>query len=89
MCALKRTAVVVDQSRGIVCKRRIIYQLLKRNRRRSLYFIRIKFKDEVALEYAGSVLSEATLLYEKIVKNLVTPCTLHYIVEDYFAENFN
>ena len=52
------------------------------------YAISASLRNESEVCLTGYGLSETKALYEAICRNAVTPCTLPYVVEDYFKENY-
>ena len=52
------------------------------------YAISADFRNEKEICFIGGELSDANVLYEIICRNAVTPCTLHYVIEDYCKENY-
>ena len=52
------------------------------------YAVCVNLKNESEVCFLDSNLSEAKILYDKICRNAVTPCTLAYVIEDYFKEKY-
>ena len=77
-----RRYLKVASSRALVDGREINYELFKSSGKGGLYLMRIKFGKEMLERTIACEALTALDLYSLIVRNLVTPCTLDYILED-------
>lgn len=78
----KASAVTVAESNGIILGKRIAYRLVRSADRRPIYRMEISFGGEVIRRDVACDLRTAAYLYDLVVKNLVTPCTLDDVLED-------
>lgn len=78
--------IAVASNTAVIKGKEAIYELV---RREALYYISVRYCDEISSVLVGDDFFEAALVYEKTVKNCVTPVTLSYIVDDFLLEKQN
>lgn len=74
--------VLIAHDRRIACGKVAEYKLIKHFEREWIYLIVIFYCGEKIIHRVSGKISEAALLYDLIVRNTVTPCTLLDIIED-------
>lgn len=81
------SALCIKHDKKTVLDREITYKLFLVRKSGDLYYtIRVSDGDECEKSGFGSVRSRAVDIYQKIVRNEVTPCTLRDIAEDFAKE---
>ncbi len=50
------------------------------------YALFVSFEEEYEAAFLGSIEERARDMFDKISRNLVTPCTLFEIIEDFYKE---
>lgn len=82
----ERKRMTIASSTGVVRGDRISYRLIKENGMRPIYRIRINIGKEETERAISADIREAAEIYDKVVKNLVTPSTLDDVIEDFFVK---
>lgn len=78
--------VTVARNVLVLKGKEIVYGLFKKG---DLYYVSVRYSEEISSALIGDSFFDAVIIYEKLVKNLVTPCTLRYVIDDYFLEKQN
>ena len=78
--------VAVANNTAVIKGKEASYELIKCG---ALYYISVRYCNEISSVIVGDNFFEAALVYEKTVKNCVTPVTLSYIVDDFLLEKQN
>ena len=74
--------IILAHEKRTICAKVADYKLIKLLGRKSEYLIFISYgEDKVIHKITGKILDVA-MLYDLIVKNAVTPCTLCDVIED-------
>lgn len=76
--------ICVAEHSAVICDGAVDYKLLRGG---SNYFISVYFDGESTELLISNDFFEAARFYQLIKENLVTPCTLGDIFEDFLAEN--
>jgi hypothetical protein len=79
----RKRYMAVGHSTATLNGKRITYCFVKILSRIPVYGIKISYNGEVVRRTLSSDLAESARLYDVIVRNLVTPCTLDDILADY------
>lgn len=80
-----RKSLTVASSRGVLLGKRIDYKLIKSYGIPPIYSISIAFNGDRRERSVSRDITKAAKLYGLIVKNLVTPCTLDDVLDDYLS----
>ncbi len=74
--------VLLAHDRKIVCGKIADYRLIKLLERKEEYIIGIFYNKDKAMHRISGKISHVIRLYDLVVKNAVTPCTLYDVMED-------
>ncbi len=73
----------IVEDRASICGKHISYQLEKSYLKIPAYYIEISFSGEYKRRFLSNSITEAVIKYDLIKRNLVTPCTIDDILEDF------
>ena len=83
----KYNVSVIEQDEQILNGEKLTYRFYRVSFAEMIkYAIGIEFGDESEVCFSGSEASSSERLFEIVRKNTVTPCTLPYVVEDFFED---
>lgn len=74
--------ILLAHDRRSICGKIADYRLIKVLGSKGEYVISIIFCEQMAMHRMWGKISDVVILYDLIVRNTVTPCTLGDVVED-------
>ncbi len=74
--------VLLAHDRATICGKEAEYKLIKLPQRKEEYIICIFYGKERAMRRIFGKISDVAMIYDLIVRNTVTPCTLCDVIED-------
>lgn len=83
--AFCREMQLMKEDTLILMGQKMTYRLYAERNPIGRYWIESAAGNECVCVYAGQDLSRAAEIYQAAVRGEVTPCTLQYVVEDYFG----
>lgn len=77
--------LLMKENSLILANMRTTYRLYEAKHPTEQYWIEIEAENTSSHAYVGQCFASAARIYTLLLQGEVTPCTLQYIVEDYFA----